>query len=108
MTRRPCLECGAPTSNGPRCRAHTTVPAKAPTASRGYGGDHQAERERQRPFVESGAARCTRCGKPIRPGEAWALDHDDNDRSRYLGPAHARCNSQAGGRKSRRARGARR
>jgi hypothetical protein len=42
---------------------------------------------------------CARCGLPIRPGEEWHLDHDDEDRGRYLGPSHARCNEKAAGRR---------
>jgi hypothetical protein len=44
------------------------------------------------PFVEAGCVRCARCGELIKPGEKWHLDHDDFDRSRYLGASHARCN----------------
>jgi hypothetical protein len=37
-----------------------------------------------------------RCGRPVRPGEAWDLDHSD-DRAGYLGVAHRQCNRPAGG-----------
>jgi hypothetical protein len=33
----------------------------------------------------------------IGPNEDWDLDHADDDRSRYLGPSHRRCNRVAGG-----------
>jgi len=35
---------------------------------------------------------CARCRNQIYPWTAWDLDHDDNDRSRYIGPSHASCN----------------
>lgn len=62
------------------------------TTERGYGNEHQKRRERERPFVESGAASCWRCGQPIVKGEAWDLGHDDNDRTQYNGPEHVKCN----------------
>lgn len=75
-----------------------TVTDKRSTTERGYGGDHQALRRLWAVIVAEGRARCCRCGRPIQPGARWDLDHTD-DRSRYLGPSHARCNRSAGGRK---------
>jgi hypothetical protein len=57
--------------------------ARGSTARRGYGWQHE-----QHPHP---AWRCARCGRPIHALEAWDLDHDSNDRSRYLGPSHRRC-----------------
>ena len=34
------------------------------------------------------------------PSDRWELDHDDEDRTRYLGISHWLCNRKAGGRKS--------
>ncbi|AEL19996.2 HNH endonuclease [Mycobacterium phage Jamie19] len=80
-------------STGPR--------RKAKTSARGYGAAHQRLREQYRPLVASGRATCWRCGQPISPTEAWDLGHDDDDRSRYRGPEHARrCNRAAAGRKA--------
>ena len=43
--------------------------------------------------MESGGATCARCEQPIRPGEAWDLDHADGDSpTDYIGVSHARCN----------------
>jgi hypothetical protein len=67
------------------------------TGRRGYGAAHKAERERWRPMVEAGRAVCCRCGRPIRPWDVWHLDHTA-DRRGYAGPAHAWCNTSAGGR----------
>ena len=58
---------------------------KAKTASRGYGGRHQALRRRFAALVEAGLASCWRCGYLIAPGEPWDLGHDDWNRSRYVG-----------------------
>lgn len=45
---------------------------------------------------------CNRCGQPLGPLGPWLhLDHDDNDRSRYRGFAHADCNRRAGARAGR-------
>jgi hypothetical protein len=46
---------------------------------------------------------CARCGRPIAPGSAWDLGHDDHDCSVYTGPEHARCNRGAPSRKRHRA-----
>jgi hypothetical protein len=78
-----------------------TVPTNRTTTSRGYGGDHKAERERWRPVVEAGQAQCAAvtCLEPSRdiaPDAAWDLDHNDA-RTGYRGPAHALCNRSAGG-----------
>jgi hypothetical protein len=48
--------------------------------------------------VEAGSVICARCGRLIQPGQAWDLDHDDLDRTQYLGPSHAKCNRGAPGR----------
>jgi hypothetical protein len=59
-----------------------------------YGYEHRRLRERWRPRVERGEVACClpRCGLPIQPGEPWDLAHDPMDPTRWLGPAHARCN----------------
>ena len=98
MTPRPCLSCGRLVASGshrPRCQAQRerARDARRGTArQRGYDADHDAERARWAPLVDSGAVTCARCGQPIAPGESW--DHAD-DRSGYLGPSHARCNRAA-------------
>lgn len=69
----------------------------ATTTERGYGAQHQAERERWRPVVEAGQATCARCGEPIAPDQPWDLGHTD-DRTGYSGPECVPCNRGAGGR----------
>ena len=68
------------------------------TTERGYGVEHQAERERWRPDVEAGLVDCWRCGDRIQPGRPWDLGHDDHDRTQYAGPEHRGCNRKAGAR----------
>jgi hypothetical protein len=60
-----------------------------------YGGDHQAIRRVALPRAYGQP--CSRCGLPMRPGQALDLDHRD-DGSGWLGFSHARCNRAAGGR----------
>jgi hypothetical protein len=78
-------------------------PAK--TAARGYGSAHQARRRRWNKRIYSGEeVNCARCGHPILPGQAWDLGHDDNDRTRYTGPEHRRCNRATATHKAKRSR----
>lgn len=67
---------------------------------RGYDHAHRKMRANVALAVEAGRAICSRCELPISPGDLWHLDHDDTDRTKYLGPAHARCNTSAGGLKA--------
>jgi hypothetical protein len=68
---------------------------KKSTTVRGYGHEHQERRRKLAVEVARRTVNCARCGKPIRPGTEWDLDHDDADRGRYLGPSHANCNRGA-------------
>ena len=43
---------------------------------------------------------CSRCGQPILAGDTWHLDHYDDTNPDALAPAHADCNTRAGGRKA--------
>jgi hypothetical protein len=63
---------------------------------------HRAERKRWAAMLdEEGSLPCTRCQYPVTRDQLWHLDHSE-DRSGYLGVAHARCNLQAGAAKSNR------
>lgn len=100
--RRTCSKCDAPTwsKRSPYCLAHRPDEetrrrqAERSRAARGYGKSHKQRRAGYARLVKAGLASCCRCHEPIRAGEPWDLDHSD-DRSSYLGPAHARCNRQA-------------
>jgi hypothetical protein len=71
-----------------------------------------------KPFVDAGVVRCARgadclfaengVGGLIAPGSEWHLGHDDEDRSRYKGAEHAKCNLRAGGKAGARKTNARR
>jgi hypothetical protein len=84
----PCIVVGCPqlVRTGSRCPRH-----ERNTTGRGYGTEHQKLRAAWAPRVAAGRAHCARCGQPIKPTDAWDLDHRD-DRSGYLGPAHRHCN----------------
>ncbi|UTI62235.1 hypothetical protein NBH00_12740 [Paraconexibacter antarcticus] len=71
----------------------------ASTTDRGYNYAHKRLRRRWAREVEQGHVACARCRRLIQPGEPWDLDHDDQDRSRYIGPSHARCNRATAGRR---------
>ena len=70
--------------------------SKASSAARGYGSEHQKLRAKLLPAAYGQP--CTRCGRPLRPGQDLHLDHTD-DRTGYAGFAHASCNRKAGARK---------
>jgi hypothetical protein len=94
--QRPCVTtgCGSLVAPGTtRCAdcAREYERKRGSSAERGYGRAHRQLRARYQRDGVVGLP-CPRCGKAIRPGEPWDLDHDDRDRSKYLGPSHARCN----------------
>lgn len=80
----------------PEHAAQHEVRRGTPT-QRGYGTAHRRKRASLAEVVARGDVPCARCGQPIRTTDTWALDHDDQDRNRYIGPSHTRCNNSAGG-----------
>lgn len=81
------------------CPAHTAEQQRrANTTARGYGWTHQQHRAAELANYTPGPP-CTRCGNPILPDQPVQDDHTD-DRTGYLGLAHARCNARAGGQRS--------
>jgi hypothetical protein len=88
-----------------RLSRNNIVSVKQGTTARGYGGKHQALRKKLAVLVASGAAVCWRCGRPILPGMAWDLGHDDLDRSIYRGVECRRCNRSSAASRGNRMRG---
>jgi len=68
---------------------------RAKTTERGYGAKHQALRKQVAQLVAAGGAACWRCRRVIQPWQQWDLGHHDWDRTRYMGPEHAKCNRSA-------------
>lgn len=98
---RPCPVAGCPelvTGSVRRCPEHQAQyeQRRGTRHERGYGSRHDAERSKWAPLVESGTVRCVRCGKYVDPSHRWSPDHNE-DRTGYLGVAHATCNLRAGG-----------
>lgn len=102
---RVCPEPGCPnlTTGGP-CDQHRQT-----TTQRGYGTKHQRAKRRWQIIINQRGAVCARfsLGQCVESNAMipvgsrdWALDHDDDDRTRYIGPSHKRCNDIAGARKS--------
>ena len=100
MGKRVCNETGCPILiDGPgRCPAHARAKDKqrGSRQARGYDAAHDAERKRWAKVIERMSVPCARCRQPITAGMAWHLDHTD-DRTGYLGPSCATCNTSAGG-----------
>ena len=75
--------------------------AQAPTGRRWGGNDSRKARAIVRAMLP---APCTRCGEPVTEDMEWHADHvqeaafGGEDRASNYGPAHARCNTSAGGR----------
>lgn len=63
-----------------------------------YGAQHKKLRRAWAQRIANGEyPPCSRCTYGIAPWDQWHLDHDDTG-TVYLGPAHAHCNTAAGGR----------
>lgn len=68
-----------------------------------WGGWTAAKARRAlEPIVRSGCAICARCGRPVRPDEAWDVGHvvdqalGGTHHPSNLQVEHARCNRRAG------------
>lgn len=93
----------------PDCRPRRTGTKTKSTKERGYGSEHQRERRKWKPIVESGQAVChaTTCvmhSRIIEPDAEWDLGHTE-DRSAWTGPEHRRCNRREGARRGNASRG---
>lgn len=76
----------------PGCQQHATTARqqRAPTASRGYGAAHQAERARLLALWQPGDP-CALCTRPMDSSRGLDLAHNE-DRTAWLGLAHGACN----------------
>ena len=67
-----------------------------------YGGRHQELRRVWKVRVDAGDCYCSRCGRPVVPGESWHLDHADLRGAegvyRENPVSHAGCNVRAAAR----------
>lgn len=80
----PCLTCGVPTTNGPRCPAHTI--RRQP----GYTARAAAVVAKANADLDT---RCIRCKRPARAGDPWEAGHyDPTDPAEDIGPEHRSCN----------------
>jgi hypothetical protein len=98
---RVCSEPGCPNLQPEsRCPSHRRAyeRGRGTRQQRGYDAKHEAERKRWEPIVANGAVKCWRCLVPLDPELPWDLGHDDQDRSKYRGPEHVRCNRATAGR----------
>lgn len=78
-----------------RKRSNWRTASRGGTQEAGYGQAHRLER-RRRVQTHEPTDPCVRCGQPLGPmSRSLHLDHDDEDRTKYLGFAHASCNVQA-------------
>lgn len=106
--RCPGERCPVILTDGSRyCPTHARAyeQRRGTSAARGYGSGHRALRASWQRRIDAGERiACARCTGLIVAGQAWALDHHDDDRSEYLGPSHASCNNAAGGRRGGQAR----
>lgn len=71
-------------------------------SGRWSGALSRRERARHAPAVAAGMAVCCRCGRTIRPGTPWQADHWPvplEFGGTTTQPAHARCNTSAGGKR---------
>jgi len=108
MPRAPkrCGRLGCSGYGRPYCPTHTAeAQARANTAARGYGADHEAERARWQPMVDAGQATCHAqpCWERdprIAAGAPWHLGHNAT-RTAWTGPEHPRCNTRNAARSKR-------
>jgi 5-methylcytosine-specific restriction endonuclease McrA len=91
VKRQPCLDCGTPQTNGPRCERCTTV-------TPGY----DAEYNRNQAIVVSTPGECWLCGEDAKPNDPWTADHiiplalGGSNKLSNLAKAHLSCNSRRG------------
>ena len=90
------------TADGRYCTEHNREHDKqrGSKKQRGYGKEFQRDRKQWKPLVDAGLVDCWRCSKPLEPGAAFHLGHDDKDRTIIRGPECPPCNLSAAGKSS--------
>jgi hypothetical protein len=92
MKRQPCLVCGTPTTNGPRCADCTTLKVSY----------DDAEYQLNRAIILATPGPCWLCGKGARAGDPFTADHvvarelGGSNSLSNLAKAHRSCNSRRG------------
>ncbi|HEX3643357.1 MAG TPA: hypothetical protein VHV10_18890 [Ktedonobacteraceae bacterium] len=81
------------------------MPRRGTTVQRGYGQSHKRIRAMLLPMAIGQP--CPRCGETMWATDDLDLGHDDDDRSRYNGIEHAKCNRSAGAAQGNKKRGGR-
>ena len=77
----------------------TWAKPRASKGERGYGYQYQKLRKALLPGAYG--TPCVRCSELMLPGQKLHLDHDDYDRTKLRGFAHAACNIRAAAKKAR-------
>lgn len=72
--------------------------ARGTRQQRGYDVEHDRERARWAPKVNTGTVPCRRCRELIPANTPWDLGHPDADCPRPRAPEHQACNRAVNGR----------
>jgi hypothetical protein len=81
------------------------MPRQGSRQARGYGRQHELQRQAWEPKVKRGGVHCHAkvCFMPARlilAGQTWDLGHNE-DRTQWTGPEHTKCNRSEGGKRGR-------
>ena len=106
MLKRPCYRCGRPTRQNPCADCINAQPAKPRQTrrnrpsrqARGYDAAYEQARTHMIEQVRIYGGVCVFCGVGFEPGETITAEHTSPT---TIAPAHSRCNSSDGGRRSR-------
>ena len=106
---RPCLDCGALTTNGNRCEKDQMARGREKQRREAGSLERQAKKKllyknpeyrRRSELIRKTATVCWLCGRGALPGDPWTADHvNAGDPNSELRPAHRSCNSKRGNKK---------
>jgi len=107
---RPCLDCGALTTNGNRCEKDSMARGREKQLREAGSIERQAKKKllyknadyrRRSQLVRQTATTCSLCGGGARVGDPWTADHvDPGNPASELRPAHRSCNSKKGNKRN--------